>query len=158
MSTYRDVTTGAGDTLPRRYERTMAGLEQITQAGYQVEVQWECDFDKGILADHSELKSDPVVQHIPLNIRHALYGGRTESIRLHHTAGDGETIHYFDVNHCMLLKDGLMKCSILPQGVYSILSSLFAAISDCFSASADPVPWNRIGPKTARSKRLPKGR
>ena len=35
---YRDVTTGAGDTLAQRYERTMARLEQNTQAGYQVEV------------------------------------------------------------------------------------------------------------------------
>ena len=38
---YRDVTTEVGDTLAQRYERTMARLEQITQAGYQVEVQWE---------------------------------------------------------------------------------------------------------------------
>ena len=75
----------------------MAGLEQITQAGYQVEVQWECDFDKGILADHSELKLHPIVQHSPLNTRDALYGGRTEAMRLHHTAGDGDTIQYVDV-------------------------------------------------------------
>ena len=59
---YRDVTTGANDALAQRYERTMARVEQITQAGYQVEVQWECDFDKGILADHPELKLHPVVQ------------------------------------------------------------------------------------------------
>ena len=71
---YRDVTTGAGDTLAQRYERTMARLEQITQAGYQVELKWECDFDKGILADHPELMSHPVVQHSPLNTRDALYG------------------------------------------------------------------------------------
>ena len=62
---YRDVTTGAGDTLAQRYERTMARLEQITQAGYRVEVQWECDFDKGILADRPDLKLHPVVQHSP---------------------------------------------------------------------------------------------
>ena len=44
---YRDVTKWAGDTLAHNYERTMAGLEEITHAGYQVEVQWECAFDKG---------------------------------------------------------------------------------------------------------------
>ena len=67
--------TGAGDTLAQRYERTMARLEQITQAGYQVEVQWECDFDRGILADHRELNLHPIVQHSPLNTRDALYEG-----------------------------------------------------------------------------------
>ena len=75
----------------------MARLEQITQAGYQVEVLWECDFDKGILADHPELKLHPVVQHSPLNTRDALYGGRTQAMRLHHKARGGETIQYVDV-------------------------------------------------------------
>ena len=89
--------TGAGDTLAQRYERTMARVDQITGAGYQVEMQWECDFDKGILADHPELKLHAAVQHSPLNTRDSLYGGRTEAMRLHHAAGDGETIQYVDV-------------------------------------------------------------
>ena len=94
---YRDDLKVAGDTFAQRYERKMARLEQITQAGYQVEVQWECDFDKRILADHPEIKLHPVVQHIPLNKRDAIYGGRKEAMWLHHTAGDGETIQYVDV-------------------------------------------------------------
>ena len=94
---YRDVTTGADDTLAQHYERTMDRLEQITQAVYQVKVQWECDFDKGILADHPELKLHPFVQHSPQNTRDALYGGRIEAMWLHHKAGDGETIQYVDV-------------------------------------------------------------
>ena len=36
---YRDDKTGDGETLAERYEKTMARLEQITQAGHQVEVQ-----------------------------------------------------------------------------------------------------------------------
>ncbi len=55
------------------------------------------EFDKGILADHPELKTHPIVQHSPLNTRDALCGGRTEAMRLHHKAGDGETIKYVDV-------------------------------------------------------------
>jgi G:T-mismatch repair DNA endonuclease (very short patch repair protein) len=54
---FRDILTVAGDKLAERYEKTMARLEQITQAGYKVEVQWECEFDEGILADHPELKT-----------------------------------------------------------------------------------------------------
>ena len=71
----RDVTTGAGDTLDECYKKTMARLEQITQARYQVEVQWECDFDKGSLAGHPQLKTHPIIQHSPLNTRDALYRG-----------------------------------------------------------------------------------
>ena len=38
--------TTNGDTLADRYEQTMLRLEQITRAGYQVKVQWECVFDE----------------------------------------------------------------------------------------------------------------
>jgi len=37
--TFRDVTTLRGDTLAERYEQTMSRLEQITRAGYLVNVQ-----------------------------------------------------------------------------------------------------------------------
>jgi G:T-mismatch repair DNA endonuclease (very short patch repair protein) len=53
----------------------MARLEQITRAGYVVEVIWECEFDEGILAHHPDLQVRTIVEHIPLNTRDALYGG-----------------------------------------------------------------------------------
>jgi hypothetical protein len=56
---FRDTPTVAGDTLAERYEKTMARLAKINEAGYQVVVQWECEFDKGIVAAHPEL------EHIP---------------------------------------------------------------------------------------------
>ena len=34
----------SGDTLAERYERTMSRLEKVMQAGYQVKIQWECEF------------------------------------------------------------------------------------------------------------------
>jgi G:T-mismatch repair DNA endonuclease (very short patch repair protein) len=46
-----------GDTLAQRYENTVARLEQITRAGYKVEVHWECEFEEGILVNHPELKT-----------------------------------------------------------------------------------------------------
>jgi G:T-mismatch repair DNA endonuclease (very short patch repair protein) len=69
----------AGDTLVERYEKTMARLVKITEAGYKVEVQWECEFDKGILATHPELEAHPIVLHEPLNKRDALYRGSNRS-------------------------------------------------------------------------------
>jgi hypothetical protein len=120
----------------------MSRLAKITEAGYQVEVQWECDFDTEILAAHPEFEAQPVVQHVPLNSRDALYGGRTEAMSLHYKAAEGETIQYVDVmslypyfckyfkfpvghpvilagdvcsdTNVILQKDGLMNCTILP--------------------------------------------
>jgi len=96
--TYCDVCTMRGDTLAERYARTMMRIEQITRAGYQVEVQWECEYEEEILPRHPELKTHPVVGHIPLNTRDALHGGRTEAMRLHYKIREGEhTLQYVDV-------------------------------------------------------------
>jgi len=54
---YRDVTTILGVTLAERYMGTMKRIEEITRAGYQVEVQWECEFDEEILTCHPDLKT-----------------------------------------------------------------------------------------------------
>jgi hypothetical protein len=91
----------------------MALLAQITRAVYQVEVQWECEFDKGILAAHPELETHPIVLHEPLNTRDALYGGRTEAMRLHYKAAEGETIQYVDV---MFLYPYICKYFKFPIG------------------------------------------
>ena len=139
---FLDVTTAACDTLVVRYETTMARLQQITQAWYQIEVLFECDFDEGVLASHAELKTHPIVQHGPLNTGDALYGGGTGATRLHYKIEDGEIIQYIDVMslypfvckyfkfpightvfrvgdalqdmEAMFRKDGQIKCSILP--------------------------------------------
>ena len=76
-----------GDTLAEWYERTMSRLEQITQAGYQVKIRRVCEFDEaGIVYQKPELLPHPIVEHSPLHKRDALYGGRTEAMRLHHKA------------------------------------------------------------------------
>lgn len=140
---FRDITTTSKDTLSERYEKTMARLEQITRAGYQVKIQWECEFDEARIVEHKpELLTHPVVMNTPLNTRDALYGGRTEAMRLHYKANDEETIEYCDVMSlypyvCKYFKfpighptihvgdacknveaclrmDGLMKCAIVP--------------------------------------------
>jgi hypothetical protein len=60
-------------------------------------VQWECEFDKGIEAAHPELEAHPIKLHESLNSRDGQYGGRTEAMRLHYKAAEGETIQYVDV-------------------------------------------------------------
>ena len=93
---FRDVITTNGDTLASRYEQTMARLEQTTRAGYQDKVQWECTFDDAGIAT-PELLSHPTVCNSPLCTRDSLCGGRTEAMRIHHNAREGETIKYVDV-------------------------------------------------------------
>jgi G:T-mismatch repair DNA endonuclease (very short patch repair protein) len=140
---FRDVPTMGKETLAERYERTMTRIEQITQAGYEVKIVWECDFDRdGIVEEKPELLTHPIVQHTALNTRDALYGGRTEAICPYHTREGNETVQYcdimslypyvckygkFPVGHpkihvgdtckdvaaCQKM-EGLMKCSIVP--------------------------------------------
>jgi len=140
---FRDVKTMAGDTLAEQYERNMARIEMITQAGYQVKIPRECDFDESdIVNQKPELLTHPIVEQSPLNTREALYVGRTEAMRLHYKARENETIQYVDVmsmypyickyskfpighpiihvedscknKEACLQMNGLIKCSIVP--------------------------------------------
>jgi len=53
--------------LAECYERTMSIIEQITRAGYQVKVQWECEFDASkIIEQKPELLTHPIVLHVLL--------------------------------------------------------------------------------------------
>jgi len=115
----------------------MSRLEQITRAGYQVKVQWEWEF-----VEKPELVTHPIVLQTPQCIRDALYGGRTEAMRLLYKVRENETIQYMDVmslypyiceyfkfpiaqptihvvemckeNEPCLRMDGLIKCIIVP--------------------------------------------
>jgi len=95
---FRDVTTTSGDTLAARYERTISRLEQKTREGYQVKIEWEREFDEtGIVRQKPELLNHPIVRQSPLSTRDALYGGRTEAMRLHYKANNNETKQLVDV-------------------------------------------------------------
>jgi len=144
---FRHVITTNGDNLAARYEQTMARMEQITRAGYQVKFQWECEFDNTAIAT-PELLAHPTVCKSPLCTRDALYGCRTEAMHLHYKAREGETIQYVDVmslypyickylNFLMghpvihvgdgfkdkkacLRKEGLIKCTSVPPERFTV--------------------------------------
>jgi len=141
---FRDVKTMGGETLTERYEQIMARNEQITRAGYLVKIQWECKFDEAQIAEQKpEFLAHPIVRHAPLITRDALYGDRTEAMRLHYKIREeDESPQYCDVmslyqyickyfkfpighpithvgdacadKEACLKKDGLMKCTIVP--------------------------------------------
>ena len=62
-----------GNTLAERYERTMVQIEQLTEAGYQVKIQWEGEFDEaGIVNQKPELLTHPILEQSPPYTRDAL--------------------------------------------------------------------------------------
>jgi len=66
----RDVKTlASGETLAERYEQTLARIEQLKIAGYNVRVQWECEFEGA-----DDLRTHPIVRHDQMITRDALYG------------------------------------------------------------------------------------
>jgi len=95
----RDLKTLGEDTLAERYERKMARLELITNAGYTVKVMWECEFQESRITEMKpHLLTHPLLTHSPQHTRDALYGGRTEAMSLHYKVEENrETIQYCDV-------------------------------------------------------------
>ena len=85
------------DALAERCDRTMSRIEEITQAGYEVNIIWECEFDAHkIIEKKPELLTLPNVRHSRLFTRDALHGGRTEAM-VHYMIEENESIEYCDV-------------------------------------------------------------
>jgi len=63
---FRDVSSISGETLADCYERTMPRLGQVTRAGYQVRIQWECEFDDAGIVKKPDLLTHPIVVQRPL--------------------------------------------------------------------------------------------
>ena len=63
------------------------------RAGYNVKIQWEFEF----VEENPELLPHPIVRCSALKTRDALYGGRTEAMRLDYKIGEHETLEYCDV-------------------------------------------------------------
>lgn len=96
---------------------------------------WECAYDE---IDDTLFTSILHSTQEPLNPRHALFGGRTNALRLHYQVKDDEQIHYVDftslypyvqkycgypVGHPIIIQDnfdhvsnyfGIIKCKIVP--------------------------------------------
>jgi G:T-mismatch repair DNA endonuclease (very short patch repair protein) len=131
------------ETLLSRYEETEARLKKIEKDGYKVISFWGCQFRKLLRQNPSlenELSVHPYVKNSPINIRDALYEGRTEATKTYYRVKQGEEIHYVDVISLYpyickygkfhvghpkvyvgadcppdcLDREGIMKCKVLP--------------------------------------------
>jgi len=79
------------ETLQNRYEETMARLQKIKDAGYNVVSIW--GGFRNLLRENTGLENElcthPYVKNTPINIRDALYGGRTEATKTYYSLGWG---------------------------------------------------------------------
>lgn len=85
---------------PERKERYLQTCERkliLEQAGYKVEEMWECDWlaIKNTLANRKEIEAAAKAQNI--NIRDALFGGRTEGFKSYVKCVGKQVINYDDV-------------------------------------------------------------
>ena len=79
----------------------------MVEKGYTLNSIWECEF-------YDILKTRPDLHHQPaVKARDALYGGRTEAMRLHYKMNDNETIQYCDI---MSLYPFICKTFKFPVG------------------------------------------
>jgi hypothetical protein len=72
------------EILPSRYEETLARLQKIRDADYNIVSIWGCEIRKLLRNNpglENELGSHPYVKNSPINIRDALYRGRTEATK-----------------------------------------------------------------------------
>ena len=98
----RHKTYGANPdrSLYELYEATEAKMQRLERAGYQIKIQWECQWNAQVKRDPSlssflsSLTSTP-----PLQPRDAFFGGQTGAVALYHKADVdlGEKIFYVDV-------------------------------------------------------------
>lgn len=87
-------------SLQEIYEHTLKKQRDLWDKGYNVIVMWECECDQ-------EVKTNEDLQDFlstfelvdPLEPRDAFFGGRTNAVKLHHTAdvANGEEVKYVDV-------------------------------------------------------------
>ena len=72
-------------------------MQKIENAGYKVVSIWGCVFRK-LLSENpgfeNELCSHTYVKNSPVNIRDALYGGRTKATKTYYRVEEGEKIRY----------------------------------------------------------------
>lgn len=74
-----------GNTMGELYEKTLQRRDYLTSQGFRVVEKWECELKKELSESEetSEYFGNCTIAE-PLEPRHALFGGRTNAVKLHH--------------------------------------------------------------------------
>ena len=99
-SCYHPDTKNALQSLSMKelFMATQSRLRHIANAGYKVEVIWECEYEK-LLKEDIEMQTFVKRLNInaPLKPRDAFFGGRTNAVKLKAEATADTQIKYYDV-------------------------------------------------------------
>lgn len=141
LQTHNDDDIGEAVISSLNYEQALKKVETLRKHGYQVIVQWECEFNKFLKSNPEVKKSLVHINKEKLESRDSLFGGSVDCVSTYVKCGEDEEIRYYDV--CSLyptvnkydknivgvpkiiiggdcLKediasvDGLIKCRVLP--------------------------------------------
>ena len=88
-----------GKTMGELFKLTVQRTDQLKKKGYKVIEKWECEWTEE-KKKKSEVKNTVQAYHIaePLCVREALFGGRTNAVKLFCEEIPGKTvIRYFDI-------------------------------------------------------------
>jgi G:T-mismatch repair DNA endonuclease (very short patch repair protein) len=83
--------------LTGKHDKTMERQNMLEAAGYKVETIWECDWyniKKGL---ENKTQIERLAREQNINIRDALFGGRTEAFKSYFKCNEKQRIYYFDV-------------------------------------------------------------
>ena len=95
----RECKLPGGDrTVEEAYDSWQKKEQLLKMDHAEVIAAWECDVDSDLRKDKEmrEFFKSCTAQG-PMEPREALYGGRTNAVRLYYKAGDGEVALYVDV-------------------------------------------------------------
>ena len=120
-------------TFGKLYKDTMSQIDYYKKKGYNVIHIWECEFDKMVKTDEKmRTHLESVDFEDPLECRDALFGGRTNAIKLSHKAENGEKIKYVDV--CSLYPY-VNKYGTYPVGSHEVITNPKGTIHDYFGVA-----------------------
>ncbi|XP_053573371.1 uncharacterized protein LOC128663189 isoform X1 [Bombina bombina] len=92
-----DTNEVTDSTYSQLYNKYIVKKLFLQSCGFEVRVLWEHEW-LAMLAKDKELQAFIIKNEFPqpLDPRDALYGGRTNAIKLYHKTAPGESIHYYD--------------------------------------------------------------
>ena len=79
-----------------KYDKTQE-RKNILEGCYKVEEMWECQWTSLKKAMPNRLEMEKKAKNQNINIRHALFGGRTEGFKSYYCCNTDQKIYYFDV-------------------------------------------------------------
>ena len=80
-----------------KYDETARRKELLEKQGYRVDDMWECEWNELKKTIPNRLEIEQKARDQSINVRDALFGGRTEAFKSYYKCNENEKIYHFDV-------------------------------------------------------------